>query len=574
MAQTLILQHERVDDIPLIIGLANRLRLAEVLDRYMKTHGLQQGLNNGQLAVGWLAYILSQADHRKSAVREWANERSHTLELLLGQPIRAVEFSDDRLGGVLHRLSDDETWHAIEHALWATTVAVYELELTGIRLDSTTSYGYHHVTEEGVMQRGHSKDHRPDLPQLKLMAAAAEPSGHLIACDVHPGQCADDPLYTPLLQRVRRIVERSGLLYAGDCKMAALATRAEIAAHHDFYLMPLPLTGETATQVETWVTAIVDGTQEATLLWDGERVLGAGYEFERPLYTVVDGEPVHWMERVQVVRSPALAQRQQATLEKRLAAAAAELGTLTPSPGRGKRQLRDEATMQAAIARVLERHDVAGLLTAMWERHETTVTRYVGRGRGGPERPTRPQVQVRYALTEVRRNEEAIATRRHRLGWRVQVTNAPVDRLPLPQAVRHYRGGWSLERDFHLVKDLPLGLSPLFVWKEEQIKGLTRLLTLALRLLTLLETQVRRGLEQTQEPLAGLYEGAPTRTTERPTGPRILKAFARAQITLTRVEMGARISWHLTPLSPLHEQLLRYLHLPTSLYTALAYNTS
>jgi transposase len=125
MAQTLILQHERVDDIPLIIGLANRLRLAEVLDRYMKTHGLQQGLNNGQLAVGWLAYILSQADHRKSAVREWANERSHTLEHLLGQPIRAVEFSDDRLGGVLHRLSDDETWDAIEHALWATTVAVY-----------------------------------------------------------------------------------------------------------------------------------------------------------------------------------------------------------------------------------------------------------------------------------------------------------------------------------------------------------------------------------------------------------------------------------------------------------------
>jgi transposase len=107
------------------------------------------------------------------------------------------------------------------------------------------------VTDEGVMQRGHSKDHRPDLPQLKLMAAAAEPSGHLMACEVHPGQCADDPLYTPLLQRVRRIVGRPGVLYAGDCKMAALATRAEITAHHDFYLMPLPLPGETATQVET-----------------------------------------------------------------------------------------------------------------------------------------------------------------------------------------------------------------------------------------------------------------------------------------------------------------------------------
>ena len=100
MAQTPMLQHERVDDVPLIIGLANRLRLAEVLDRHMGTHGLQQGLHNGQWAVGWLAYILSQADHRKSAVRDWAQRMPHTLEQLLGPPLRAVEWSDDRLGGV------------------------------------------------------------------------------------------------------------------------------------------------------------------------------------------------------------------------------------------------------------------------------------------------------------------------------------------------------------------------------------------------------------------------------------------------------------------------------------------
>ena len=80
MAQTPILQHERVDDVPLIIGLANRLRLAEVLNCHLGTHGLHQGLHNGQLAVGWLAYILSQADHRKSAVRDWANSMPHTLE--------------------------------------------------------------------------------------------------------------------------------------------------------------------------------------------------------------------------------------------------------------------------------------------------------------------------------------------------------------------------------------------------------------------------------------------------------------------------------------------------------------
>lgn len=574
MAQTLMLRHARIDDVPLIMGLAKQLRLTEVRDRHMGTHGRQQGRNNGQLAVGWLAYILLQADHRKSAVRDWANDRAHTLGQLLGHALRDVEFSDDRLGGVRHRLRNDETWEAIEYDLWAATVAVYALELTGIRRDSTTSDGDPQVTDEGVKQCGHSKDHRPDLPQLKLLAAAAEPSGHLIACDVHPGQCADDPLYTPRLQRVRGIVGRSGLLYAGDCKMAALATRAEITALHDFYLVPLPLTGETAGQGEPWVTAIVDGAQEATLVWDGERLMGAGYEFERPLHAMVDGQPVDWTERGQGVRSRDLARRQAATLEKHLAAAEAELWAVTPAPGRGKRQLRDEAALQAAIARVVARHDVAGLLTVTWARHETILRRYTGRGRGGPDRPTRTPSQVRYAITGVQRNEPAMAARQHRLGWRVQVPNAPQDRRPLPQAVQHDRGGWSLERDSHLVKDLPLGLRPLFVWKEDQIKGLTRLLTLARRLLTLLETQVRRGLAQTQASLAGLYEGSPTHTTEPPTGTRILKAFARAQITLTHVEMGTRTSWHLPPLSPLHEPLWRSLHLPTSLYTALADNAA
>src|SRR5258708_4408402 len=111
MAEILSLRDERIDDVPLIIGLAKRLKLAEILNKHLGTHGLQQGLHNGQLAVGWLGYILSQADHRKSAVREWAHAAlPDSLAHLLGQPLRAVDFSDDRLGGVLRRLSDDEAW--------------------------------------------------------------------------------------------------------------------------------------------------------------------------------------------------------------------------------------------------------------------------------------------------------------------------------------------------------------------------------------------------------------------------------------------------------------------------------
>ena len=84
----------------------------------------------------------------------------------------------------------------------------------------------------------------------------------------------------------------------------------------------------------------------------------------------------------------------------------------------------------------------------------------------------------------------------------------------------------------------------------------------------------RRSLEQTQESVAGLYEGAPTDPTGRPTGTRILYACVRAQLPLTHVRLGRRTGWYLTTLTPLHERWLPHLHVPPSFNTALANKAS
>ena len=103
---------------------------------------------------------------------------------------------------------------------------MYDLQPERVRLDSTTASGYWRVTEDGLFQFGHSKDHRPDLPQVKVMLSVLDPLGLPVATDIVPGQRADDPLYLPAITRVRESVGRRGLLYVGDCKMGALETRA------------------------------------------------------------------------------------------------------------------------------------------------------------------------------------------------------------------------------------------------------------------------------------------------------------------------------------------------------------
>ena len=577
MDATLELTHERVDDVPLLLSFLIRLQLPQVLDRHLPPHPLHQGLSNGWLITVWIAYILSQADHRKSPVQDWADGLKHTIETLIDQPIRPVEFSDDRLTLVLNRLGDPDAWHELEADLWQTQCDVYALpSVQRVHLDATTSYGYHAIDDDGLMQLGHSKDHRPDLPQIKLMAAAAQPGGLFLAGDVHPGNAADDPLYLPLYRRIRSLMGQAGLLYVGDCKMAALETRAEIAAAGDFYLTRLPLTGEVAAQFPARVEAALTGEAKAEVIAirDDEGLIARGYEFRRAQSAVVGPTEHRWTERVQIIRSEAAARSQAAALERRLEKAEAAVRGLTPPPGPGRSRYTTGWELERAVATVLAEHDVEGLLTVSWERQETSRTKYIGRGRGGPNRPKTTEWEIRYQITTVRRDEAAIEHRVERLGWQVQVINLPAERLSLEESLWTYRGNWSAERLFHLFKDQPLGIRPFYVRRDDRVRGLTHLVTLGLRVLTLFEVLVRRGQERSEEKLPGLYPGQAKQVTDRPTAKRVLEAIARAGITLTQVVSGDAVHWHLTPLSRLVKQVLGYLGLSEAVYTRLVMNSS
>src|SRR4051812_22086713 len=576
---TLELTHERVDDVPLLVGFLVRLHLPEILDRHFPAHPLHQGLSNGWLITVWIAYILSRADHRKAPVQAWAQELQHSLETLIGQTIRPVEFSDDRLTSLLKHLDDQPAWESLEADLWHTHCDVYALPVERVRLDATTSCGYHTVTDAGLMQLGHSKDHRPDLAQFKLMAAVAEPSGLFLAGDVHPGNAADDPLYLPLYRRVRVLLGRTGLLYAGDCKMAALETRAEIAANQDFYLTRLPLTGTVQTQFTAWVEAAVVGDRAAKLIeirrGDGEEqeLLGRGYEFERT-QTAVVGEVEHiWTERVQVFRSESAAQSQAAALDRRLKQTEAAVRGLTPPVGPGRTQFTTGWELEQAVNALLAEQGATGLLTVTWEREETVREHYVGPGRGGPKRRKTTEWIVRYQITSVTRDGAAIERLVARMGWQVQVTNVAASRLSLGDCVLGYRAGTCVERAFHQLKDQPLGIRPLFVHRDDQVRGLTHLLTLALRVLTLFEVLVRRGQAQDGEELAGLYPGQPKRTTDRPTAQRVLEAIARMGVTLIEEVSADGCRWHLTALPVLVKRVLGYLGLSEEVYTRLVINS-
>jgi len=65
MGEAFSVYHERVDEVPLLVGLMQRLNLPELVDRHLGRHHLHRGFSSGALLAVWLAYILAHGDHRK-----------------------------------------------------------------------------------------------------------------------------------------------------------------------------------------------------------------------------------------------------------------------------------------------------------------------------------------------------------------------------------------------------------------------------------------------------------------------------------------------------------------------------
>src|SRR5947209_15648868 len=366
MNEALTITTERVDDSPLLLAHMQRMGLAHLLDAHFPTHGNREGLSLGVVTTLWLAHILSQADHRMNRVQPWAERRLETLRGCSEASLEVRDLGDDRLADVLRHLSDDERWRAFEQELTGQLVRVYDLHADCVRLDSTTASSYGAVSEDGLLQLGHSKDHRPDLGQLKVMLATLDPLGMPLATEVLAGQRADDPLYLPAIARVRACLNRSGLLYVGDVKMGALGTRASIQAAGDFYLCPLSALQVSAERLAQQVGALRESSQPLLTVertgTDGQtHCIASGYEDSEVITAQVEAGSYTWTERRLLVRSQAAARAAETALRARLGQAQAALSDLSVRR-QGKPVLADRAAVEQAVADTLVQFRVEGLL--------------------------------------------------------------------------------------------------------------------------------------------------------------------------------------------------------------------
>jgi len=353
-----------------------------------------------------------------------------------------------------------------------------------------------------------------------------------------------------------------------DCKGMALDTRAYLASTHDYYLGPLSETQVSAEQRCAWLQPVWQGQQKLKAVYrrgeedQEEDLVAEGFYLDVSLEAEVGGKPVRWTERRWLVRSVAYAAAQHKQLESRLHKATQQLAELGQRK-QGKKRLTAQELAEAA-QQIVTKHRVPDLLD--YPVRTTTRQRKV---RAYGDRPARVEKEQEHRV-EVSRREEAIEQAKREMGWRVYATNQRS--LNLAAVVWGYRGQNRLENNYARLKGQPLGLMPMYLQYDSRIMGLVLLLSIALRLLCVVEWSLRKKLQETGQTLTGLYPGQPGRVAKNPSAELLLAAFKGINLTILLV--AGQLVAHITALSALQRRLLELWDLPSDLYLRLTLHFS
>ncbi len=550
------IKHEDLGDLPLLGHLINQSPLSDCLNEHYPVHGNWRGPSIGQLVTGWLMYILSECDHRLYTVEAWAQSHLNTLRQVLSCPdLESSAFQDDRLGNLLERFALDQPYEAFQSDYNAKLLHLYRLDQSRVRIDSFNAPSYRKDKAGGLFQFGYQKSHQADMPNVKTMMVTLDPLSLPIASYVFPGNQTDDRNYIPTIEQARQSLDQDGLLYVGDTKLGSLENRSYLARSANYYLCPLSYSFYARHDLEQHIEQAIGDKDQLHCVYEPPDKTGhkrlVAQVYELPVRQCIDAQQAtQWTERMVLVRSIAHAEAQSKMIHERLQKARKELvERFLPRKYRQTWTVAKIEKAQAFVAKVLKKYRVQGLLEIeLTQEQEAT-----------PDTPLGIQTSL---------DQEAIQRTIRLAAWRLYVTNAPVQNLPVKDVLRCYRGQYRIEQQFHRLLTKTTNLLPIYLKNESRIIALLRLLSLALQFVSIIQYSVRKTLVQNQQHLTDLVPGNKNRKVHKPTTEAILKRFKG--ITAIWVQEPDQPLWAVVKnMEPVHYQILNLLRCPDDLYLNL-----
>jgi transposase len=544
---------EQVDDLPLIGHQLRQMGLPELLETHFPDHGHWKGISGGQVLFGWLMRILTEGDHRLSHVEDWAEKRLHTLSAIMKEPgIRSLDFCDDRLGRLLDRLSDEEAWERFECDSGRQIIQVYQPADDAPQVVRADSFNVPQFREPGdLFRHGYSKQRRADQPFCKAMVGYIDSPGTPLAVDVIKGSGPDVDHYLPVIKRIQKMMARPGNLYAGDSQLCSMPNRQAIHAAGDYYLCPLSHKQVSKEKLAEYLQNVKGPAEDLPGIFntqEDKRKPAYFLELKEILSSQEGGE--QWTERRILVYSPDYARGLVNSFNNRLNEAEQKIKELVISKS-GRRNPATIQQLHVRIGSVIEKYKVDGCFDIACQEQKNTIDVQKHKNR-----PAYTKEIITLGLS-IARKPQVIEEAIRRTGWQIYASNAPEDLLSTAQLVKLYRDEYRIEHLFDYYANRDVSLLPLYLKKENRIKALVRLLSLAMKCSMLIQYRTRLALQQKEQELSGIYPGNKGRKTDKPTTPMILGAFRGLAIACD--DTNDSMTFQMTPLNSTQLTILNLL---------------
>ncbi len=303
-----------------------------------------------------------------------------------------------------------------------------------------------------LARHGHSRDHRPDRPQVEF-GLLTDSRGCPVAVEAFPGNTADPATVEAQVDKLRVRFGLSDIVLVGD---RGMLTSARIER-----LREVGGIGWVSCLRAPAIRRLVEGGDLQLSLFD-----------ERDLAEITS--PEFPGERLVVCRNPALAAERARKREALLVATEAALAKVSAAVEQGR--LRTAAAIGLRAGRVVNARKMA--------KHF--------------------ELEIADGVFAYHRRTDAIAAEAALDGIYVVRTSVGPERLDTPAVVETYKRLSAVERDFRALKGDDLLVRPVFHWREDRVR--------AHLFLCFLAAYVRWHLEAAWAPLLFRDEAPPART--------------------------------------------------------------
>jgi transposase len=561
----LSLKTQRLGPLPIINHFISRLKLEELLERFVPTNDKRVRLPYAKGLGVLLRSILVERDpiyRQQETVSTFAPE-----EFGLGDEL-VRHIGDDAIGRSLERLFDADRGSLLTE-LVVSMAEVFKISFDEMHNDSTTIRfcGQYRAAKgrsirgkrASFITYGYSKDHRPDLKQLLFIMTTSADGGVPVQFRCEAGNCNDSRTHEETWDALREIAGDTRFLYVADSKLCNGEALDYIDTKGGRLVCVIPRSRHEDGEFRHWIQ-----TNEPSweLVWDRphpRRRHGPRDRWwvHRHYLPSVEGWPVIW------VLSSTIRRRQEQSRRDRIDDATDELVKYNEKLAGPRPRRKSQKDIFDDVDKILKKHKVDRYISVGIVQEEKHSYRQSTPGRPSLKtryiRKTRKYYQLVWTL-----DEGVIAYDRKSDGMYPLLTN---DRDLTPaQVLEAHKRQPSIEKRFEQTKTV-FEIAPVLLKNEDRVEALFYLYFISLLIQSLIEREVRRSMKQKGIESLPLYPEE--RENRRPTCEQIFRLFSRAErhslnhdVKLVRVFNPE--------LTSLQLQVLTLLGVPDSAYRHLA----